>query len=68
MERKTPSENSHRRWPGGRLASDTPWNYADRRGRTERRLLYDRRELIRFENDRRVSHERRRGLDPWAIP
>lgn len=42
-------------------------NEADRRTRTERRLVYDRRELIRFEDDRRVTRDRR-GNNPWAIP
>lgn len=43
-------------------------NEVDRRTRTERRLVYDRRELIRFEDDRRANRDRRIGNDPWAIP
>lgn len=43
-------------------------NEVDRRTRTERRLVYDRRELIRFEDDRRANRDRRIGNDPWTIP
>jgi hypothetical protein len=43
-------------------------NEVERRTRTERRLVYDRRELIRFEDDRRAYRDRRVGSDPWAIP
>lgn len=43
-------------------------NEVERRTRTERRLVYDRRELIRFEDDRRAYRDRRIGNDPWAIP
>ncbi len=68
MERNTPTEPSNRRWLGARTRSDAPWSNADRRGRAERRLVYDRRELIRFEVDRRMRQERRHGMDPWTIP
>ena len=43
------------------------WNQADRRTQTDRRLVYDRRELIRFEDDRRDRKDRRAVTDPWAI-
>lgn len=76
MEKKTPAGTPDTHWSqssrrGGVIAataSGAAWNYSDRRIRTDRRLVYDRRELIRFENDRRASRERRLGMDPWAIP
>lgn len=43
-------------------------NQADRRTPAGRRLVYDRRELIRFEGDRRAGKDRRAGVDPWGIP
>ena len=33
-----------------------------------RRVLYDRRRLIRFDADRRAEVQRRLGAEPWAIP
>ena len=41
---------------------------ANRRMQRERRLVYDRRRLIRFDTDRRFSAERRFGVEVWAIP
>ena len=77
MEKKTPPGNPERRWTleprNTGSARRTPsanadWNYADRRTRRERRIVYDRRQLIRFEDDRRTCDERRLGADPWAFP
>jgi hypothetical protein len=55
-----------------RTPSNAVWNYANRRTHGERRYVYDRRVLIRFESDRRYSRERRLDidldLDPWGIP
>jgi len=75
MDRKTPAGTSDHHWSlesgkGSALGTTAgaPWSYSDRRIRTDRRLVYDRRELIRFENDRRASKERRHGMDPWGIP
>lgn len=42
------------------------WNQTEQRLRTDRRLGHDRRELIRFEEDRRAGNERRAGHDPWG--
>lgn len=42
--------------------------HVERRTVTDRRLLYDRRQLIRFEDDRRHGQERRQDTDPWAFP
>lgn len=77
MEKKIPPGTSDPRWSlqsrksgsvVGTPPADAAWNYADRRARSDRRFVYDRRELIRFENDRRAGRERRVGMDPWAIP
>ncbi|MFZ3155845.1 hypothetical protein [Pseudomonas sp.] len=39
----------------------------DTRGKSERRLNSDRRNAIRFEEDRRASEDRRAGPKPWAL-
>lgn len=41
--------------------------HADRRTRADRRALHNRRQLIRFEDDRRAIKARRLGEAPWAI-
>ncbi len=61
----TPRQN---RAVGEPSATSSPWNYVERRARRERRVVYDRRQLIRFEDDRRAGMERRGGTDPWAFP
>jgi len=38
----------------------------ERRFLEDRRLRYDRREMIRFEDDRRTGFDRRMDADPWA--
>lgn len=77
MEKKTNPGESDRRWSlaprnargaGGATSATGPSNNVDRRGRSERRVVYDRRQLIRFEDDRRAGTERRVGSDPWAFP
>lgn len=77
MEKKIIPGESDRRWSlsprttrgvGGSLGGNAPWNYVERRDRSDRRLVYDRRQLIRFEDDRRAGMERRAGSDPWAFP
>lgn len=77
MEKKIIPGESDRRWTlesrTNRSANGTPsanasWNFVDRRTRMERRVVYDRRQLIRFADDRRASRERRVGIDPWAFP
>ena len=77
MEKKIIAGKSDRRWSlasrnnrgvGETTAANAPWNYVERRDRTQRRMVYDRRHLIRFEDDRRVRMERRVGTDPWAFP
>lgn len=76
MEKKIIPGESDRRWSlasrsrgvGGTTATNAPWNYVERRERMERRVVYDRRQLIRFEDDRRAGMERRVGSDPWAFP
>ena len=77
MEKKINPGEAERRWPlsprnnravGGAPGANAPWNYVERRDRAERRLRYDRRQLIRFEDDRRAGMERRTGSDPWAFP
>jgi len=40
----------------------------NRRVNHHRRMVYDRRRLIRFDPDRRVFAERRSGVEAWAIP
>ena len=76
MEKKIIPGKPERRWtlqsrnpssPGGTPA-DAALNYVDRRTRRDRRVVYDRRELIRFEVDRRASADRRMDVDPWAFP
>jgi hypothetical protein len=39
----------------------------DTRGKTERRTHGDRRNSIRFEQDRRLNDDRRAGPKPWAL-
>lgn len=39
----------------------------DTRSKHERRLNSDRRNAIRFEEDRRASEDRRAGPKPWAL-
>jgi len=77
MEKNSIPGNIERRWTlaarnsggvGATPAADAQWNYADRRTRMERRILYDRRQMIRFEGDRRACDQRRQGVDPWAFP
>lgn len=77
MEKKIIRGESDRRWSlasrhnrgvGGMASADAPWDYVERRAPRERRVVYDRRQLIRFEDDRRVGMERRVGADPWAFP
>lgn len=74
MEKRTNSgEAERRRAPAspnhhGVAMSGDAWNDAERRRRPERRLVYDRRQLIRFEDDRRTGMERRLGTDPWRFP
>lgn len=77
MEKKIIPGESDRRWSlsqrsgrgaGGLPGGHAPWNRIERRDRADRRLVYDRRQLIRFEDDRRAGMERRAGSDPWAIP
>ena len=77
MEKKTTPGNPERRWmpqsrnPGSlgeRSSADPALNYVDRRTRMDRRVLYDRRELIRFEVDRRTGDARRLDTDPWEFP
>lgn len=73
-KRSDPGEGERRRAPAPRnkrgfaMSGESPWNYPERRKRPERRLVYDRRQLIRFEEDRRTSMERRVGTDPWGFP
>lgn len=77
MEKKVIPGKPERRWalasrnpssPGGTPSADAALNYVDRRTRRDRRVFYDRRELIRFEVDRRAGAERRMDADPWAFP
>lgn len=77
MEKKIIPGESDRRWSlsprntrhvGGSPGGTAPWNYVERRDLGDRRLVYDRRQLIRFEDDRRAGLERRAGSDPWAFP
>ncbi len=77
MEKKTNPGKPERRWAlephstrntTGTPSAETPLNFIDRRNRRERRIVYDRRQLIRFEDDRRICDERRLGADPWAFP
>jgi hypothetical protein len=39
----------------------------DTRGKNERRINSDRRNAIRFEQDRRAGEDRRAGPKPWAL-
>lgn len=76
MEKKIIPGESDRRWSlsprttrgVGGSPGNAPWKYVERRDRSDRRLVYDRRQLIRFEDDRRAGMERRAGSDPWAFP
>lgn len=42
-------------------------NPVELRDRTERRVTYDRRQFIRFEDDRRSGVDRRAGHESWQI-
>lgn len=77
MEKKIIPGKPERRWtlqspnpsgPGEAPSADAAANYVDRRTSRDRRVLYDRRELIRFEVDRRAGDARRLDTDPWAFP
>jgi hypothetical protein len=79
MDKKIIPGKPERRWtlqsrdpsaPGGAPSADAASNYVDRRTRRDRRVVYDRRDLIRFDVDRRnvAGAERRLDVDPWAFP
>lgn len=77
MEKNTHPGGSERRWSlaprgkpglGAGTSAHGPGSDEQRRGQSERRVVYDRRQLIRFEDDRRTGVERRMGSDPWAFP
>lgn len=77
MEKKIIPGESGRRWTlasrnnrsgGGGMPADAHLNNVDLRHDAARRVVYDRRQLIRFEDDRRAGLERRMGNDPWAFP
>jgi len=77
MEKNINPGDSERRWsmaPRNNLGVDgtrpanAAWNSVERRDHVGRRVVYDRRQLIRFEDDRRAGLERRVGADPWAFP
>jgi hypothetical protein len=43
-------------------------NPLDRRAKTDRRVLHDRRQMIRFEDDRRTGVDRRAGSESLDVP
>ena len=59
--------------PDGSAADDNARSAGQVRPGEERRILedrrvrYDRREMIRFEDDRRTGFDRRLDADPWAM-
>ena len=67
-ERRRSLASRTNRGIGATTAAHAPGNHEERRLRAPRRMVYDRRQLIRFEDDRRVCRERRTGNDPWAFP
>ena len=76
MEKKHSPGPSDSRWmlvprqpgPVGDSKQAHQLTHTERRIRSDRRLVHDRRQLIRFEDDRRDGRERRMDADPWAFP
>ena len=77
MEKKTIPDESDRRWTlasrnhhgaSGMTAANASWNHVERRTRGDRRVVYDRRQLIRFADDRRAGEVRCLGASAWAFP
>lgn len=70
----TTKQSSYESRPAGSAAADENARSIsqsrpgeERRVHADRRVRYDRREMIRFESDRRTGFDRRMDADVWGI-